>query len=516
MGARITDSLYGWRGIPYAKPPVGKLRFEVPETPENWTGIWDAIYDRDQCIVTLVEDLVNSFLHPQGNEDCLYINVYSPKLPSDSSLLPVMVWIYGGAFIEGNSSYALYGPDRLVAEGIIFVSFNYRLGIFGFLSTNDNVAPGNIGLKDQIFALKWVQNNIKAFGGDPNKVTIFGVSAGAASVSYLTLSPLAEGLFNKAIMESGSALCLWTLSRTASKAAFKTGTKLGIVAFTSQDLVSQLKTIPAYDLQRAANVAMGAVISPDPLNGLVYAPVIEPPHDGAVVTEASYEKLKQGNFIQVPQLMGYNSAEASPLRDVARLLFFYLATYDIVPSRLVPASMNVDIIHSVPIGIQIRNFYAGILGTMTFPSSNFLRYLSDDEFVRPIQRAANLTSKYVNVYFYKFSYNAVPGAIGAAHGDEARYLFNYSGSDSESNSPSDNFIRNCMAKAWTNFAKTGNPSTDACGQVDWQPIGPNDRNTLRYINIDRDVTTSTNPDAKNMTFWNNLFDAYARPPLTVY
>ncbi|GJQ72645.1 hypothetical protein Trydic_g1307 [Trypoxylus dichotomus] len=517
IGRQISDSLYGWSGIPFAKPPLGNLRFEVPEAPDNWTGTWDATYDRSQCVVVETASLPDSLIYPQGNEDCLYINVYSSKLPTNGTLLPVMVWIYGGGFIDGNSSYTFYGPDRLVAKEVVFVSFNYRVGIFGFLSTNDNVAPGNVGLKDQVFALKWVQNNIKAFGGDPNQVTIFGGSAGAASVSYLTLSPLAKGLFSKAVTESGSALCLWALSRTARKAAFATGKELGIITNKSQDLVTRLKTVPAYNLQRAACIVMGAIFGADPLNGLVYAPVIEPPNDGAAVTAASYEELKRGNFNQVPLLMGYNSAEATGLINGISLLSLYLATYDIIPTRLVPASMNANAIDVLPIGVQIRNFYAGVLGTMAFPGDNFVRYFSDDEFVRPIQKTANLMSKYVEIYFYQFSYTRDPNAVGASHAAELPYLFNINGSDAVINSPSDEYIKECMVEAWTSFAKTGNPTASgACGGADWQPIGPNDRSDLRYININRVVTTGINPDAKNITFWNNLFDRYAHPPFITF
>ncbi|KAK9730602.1 Carboxylesterase family [Popillia japonica] len=128
-----------------------------------------------------------------GDEDCLYINVYTSQPPSsNATLLHVMVWIYGGGFAVGDGNYATYGPDQLVSENVIVVTFNYRLGIFGFAFTADNVAPGNLGLKDQIFALQWVQRNIEAFGGDKNLVTVFGESAGAVSVSYLVVSPLGK------------------------------------------------------------------------------------------------------------------------------------------------------------------------------------------------------------------------------------------------------------------------------------------------------------------------------------
>ncbi|KAK9730600.1 Carboxylesterase family [Popillia japonica] len=500
-GRQISNFLFAWSGIPYAKPPLGDLRFEPPQALNNWTNIWDATYDRSECVAFSTDYLVDSFRTPQGNEDCLYINVYTPRVPDTSnSLLPVMVWIYGGGFIGGNSSYALYGPDQLVSEEVIFVSFNYRLGVFGFLSTDDTVAPGNTGLKDQIFALKWIQKNIKAFGGNPNQVTIFGESAGAASVSYLVLSPRTKGLFHRAIMESGSALCLWALSKTSRRAAFKTGLNLGIIAVTSKELVRQLKNAAMADLQRASIAAMAAIFSMDPLNGLVFAPVIEPLHDDAVITGASYEKLRLGNFNEVPQIIGYNSAEAAAAEDLVKLLSFYLAP-DILPTRLVPASMNANTIDLWPIGTRIRNFYTGGLGGMAFPSSNFVNYFSDNEFVRPIQATVNLTAQHADVYFYKFAYTRNSSAVGAGHGAEIPFLFNSNFTTSD-----DNFIRSCITKLWISFATTGNPtSSGACNGVEWQTVAEAD-SSLPYLNIDRNVSLEENPDASSMRLWKNLFE----------
>ncbi|KAK9687531.1 Carboxylesterase family [Popillia japonica] len=510
-GRQMSNSLFAWSGIPYAKPPLGDLRFEPPQALNNWTGIWDATYDRSQCVAVSTDHLLDSVIYPQGNEDCLYINVYTPRVPDTSnSLLPVMVWIYGGTFIGGNSSYALYGPDQLVSKEVIVVSFNYRLGIFGFLSTGDTVAPGNTGLKDQIFALKWIQKNIKAFGGNPNQVTIFGESAGAASVSYLVLSPRTKGLFHRAIMESGSALCLWALSKTCRQAANMTGYNLGIIADTSKELVRQLKNVAMADLQRASIAVMLTFFGIDPLNGLIFAPVIEPLHDDAVITGASYEKLRLGNFNQVPQIIGYNSVEAVAAEGLVKVLSFFLVP-DILPKRLVPASMNANTIDLRPIGTRIKNFYTGGVGGMAFPSSNFVNYVSDNEFVRPIQATVNLTAQHADVYFYKFAYTRNSSAVGAGHGAELPFIFNSNFTTSD-----DNFIRSCITKLWASFATTGNPtSSGACNGVEWQTVAAAD-STLPYLNIDRNVTLEENPDASSMRFWINLFEEYSHPVLMTY
>ncbi|RZB38724.1 COesterase and/or Abhydrolase 3 domain containing protein, partial [Asbolus verrucosus] len=184
IGLNVTYIAY--KGIPYAEPPTGNLRFEPPVPKRNWKFVLDAKKEGDICVQGL------PLVH--GSEDCLFINVYVPKMSqSNNQLLPTMVYIHGGGFTNGFSTYKKYGPDYLLEKDVVVVTFNYRLGIFGFLSTGDLVAPGNNGLKDQVLALKWVRDNIKSFGGDPNHVTIFGESAGAASVSYHVQSPQSQG-----------------------------------------------------------------------------------------------------------------------------------------------------------------------------------------------------------------------------------------------------------------------------------------------------------------------------------
>ncbi|KAK9730605.1 Carboxylesterase family [Popillia japonica] len=514
VGRKIAHSLYGWNGIPYAKPPLGDLRFEPPQVPDNWTGTWNATYDRSECISFSISEVFESFINPSGDEDCLYINVYTPKPPQKiRTPLPVIVWFYGGGFVFGNSSYALYGPNALVEKNVIFVSFNYRLSIFGFISTNDSAAPGNTGLKDQVHALKWVRNNILAFGGDPNRVTIMGQSAGSASVGYMVLTPLTKGLFSKAIMESGSTLCFWALSKTGPKAATLTGNILGTANSSSEVLISELKKVPAKKLLRAASLAMISIMADNPLDGLVYTPVIEPASKGAVITTSSFEILRSGNFNHIPVLVGYNSAETYALEKGLKLLWGYVISYDLDPARLVPVSMRTNSSELQTVGREIKSFYTGNSGVFT--AGTFLNFLSDTAFVRPIQEDVNLTSQYVTTYFYRFSYNPTPGALGAAHADELNYIFN-----SNYNSTTDLFVKKCIVSLWTNFVKYGQPTVpknkSVCGGVNWKAITPTARQELYFVDINKKVTAGINPDKGNMTFWSNLFEEYANLPLYTY
>jgi bile salt-stimulated lipase len=189
---------FAFKGIPYAEPPVGELRFRNPVPHRGWSGLRKALEYGEKCCTKGMYGLLGG-----GQEDCLFLNVFSPNLKGN---LPVMFWIHGGSFLYGDGSSLLFGPELLVRENVVIVTFNYRLSVFGFLSTEDKHAQGNYGLKDIVLALKWVKQNIKNFGGDPDNITAFGQSAGAMSVHLMLMSKMSQGLFHKAIMMSGTAL----------------------------------------------------------------------------------------------------------------------------------------------------------------------------------------------------------------------------------------------------------------------------------------------------------------------
>lgn len=187
---------FSYKGIPYAAPPVGNLRFRAPVRPAPWSGVRQAFNHGAICPqLGLTGDAVS------GNENCLFLNVYTPT--SMSGVLPVMVYIHGGGFGAGSGNSDQLGPEIILTEDVIYVSVNYRLSVLGFINTGDAESPGNNGLKDIILALRWVQSNIGFFGGNPNDVTILGTSAGGAAVHALVLSPAASGLFHKAQSHSG-------------------------------------------------------------------------------------------------------------------------------------------------------------------------------------------------------------------------------------------------------------------------------------------------------------------------
>jgi para-nitrobenzyl esterase len=198
----VTDGVAAFKGIPYAAPPFGPNRFQPPRPPESWDGVRDALeYGRvapQAPYAPPFDQLLGDQGHP--GEDCLNLNVWTPD-PTGGGL-PVMVWIHGGSFVRGSGALPTYDGTRFARDGVVCVTINYRLGADGFLYLGDGIA--NRGLLDQVAALEWVQENIRAFGGDPARVTIFGESAGAFSVATLLSMPRAEGLFQRAIAQSGA------------------------------------------------------------------------------------------------------------------------------------------------------------------------------------------------------------------------------------------------------------------------------------------------------------------------
>src|SRR5690625_46310 len=262
IGRRI-DGVSVWKGIHYAKAPVGRLRFRPPQPPEPWAGIHDATMSGPVAIQPIKE--IMTFLdneHARMSEDCLNLNIWSPE--AYEKRRPVMVWIHGGAFMRGSGSSGTYDGTSVSANGdVVVVTFNYRLGVMGFLHLDDindeYTSSGNCGILDQVAALKWVKENIDSFGGDPNRITVFGESAGAISIGTLLAIQIGRGLFNQAILQSGAARNVLK-SETAARVAKKV---LGNLGMDSKDL-SALEEIPADKILKAAEhippMALGPVI----------------------------------------------------------------------------------------------------------------------------------------------------------------------------------------------------------------------------------------------------------------
>ncbi|CAH0547347.1 unnamed protein product [Brassicogethes aeneus] len=501
---------YSFEGIPFAKPPLGQLRFEPPQPNEKWNGTLLAKTNKSSCIQ----------FNGDGSEDCLYLNVYTPNLTQN---LPVMVWIYGGAFINGDGSKEQQNPENILEEDVVVVHINYRLGIFGFLSTNDMAAPGNTGLKDQVLALEWVQKNIAHFGGNPKNVTIFGESAGAASVSYLVQSNLTKGLFHRAIIQSGSSLCLWSLSRYARKLAFDVGENLNIYTSNSSKLVDELKKVKASDLHSETKLIYSLNIATINIrNGLPIGPVMEPDHKGAVFSNKSYELLSKGIFNRVPLIIGHTSQEALAAGDLPFLVKFLLGHFTSNRENFTPIDMNIkNPIESLYVGLKIKYHYFGF-NLVSRDSRGLTQFLSDDQFNRPISKTVGLQSQYVPVYYYVFSYVGKSGQVknkkltGVGHAGELQYIFTPKYGNM---SQSDMLTIKRTVKLWTNFAKYGNPTPSKDALFDneiWIPNFKNSSGNLNYYNINQTLSNGINPNEANIQFFQNLYNKYGNPPYDTY
>ncbi|XP_033328430.2 acetylcholinesterase isoform X2 [Megalopta genalis] len=314
-------------GIPYAEPPLANLRFKPPVPISPWNEVLDAVEEGNAC--PQIDFFTARYT---GNEDCLYLNVFTRhakvrrraaasifessrnlrrrrKFRNGTGPRPVMVWIYGGAYLAGYSNASFYGPDFFLEEDVVFVSFNYRIGALGFLSLDHPDALGNAGLKDQHLVLQWVQKNIAAFGGNPREVTIFGESAGAASVGFHILSERSIGLFHRSIGMSGTPLCQWAYHTPAEayRSAAELAQLLGKAEITKSGLLELLRDVPADAL---VNQAMKLNLN----DLLPFRPTIEDPavatDDSAFMTECPIRKYLTGNFTQHPMMMGRTHDEA--------------------------------------------------------------------------------------------------------------------------------------------------------------------------------------------------------------
>ncbi|XP_070552016.1 cocaine esterase-like [Ptychodera flava] len=470
----ITRTLYVFKGIPYAAPPVGDLRFRPPQQVEPWEGVYNATEVGFACVQSI------SPLYSFGellNEDCLYLNVFAPV--TNSSNLPVMVWIHGGGLIVGSGTNGgLYDGTVLAAIGeVIVVSFNYRLGVFGFFATGDKHAPGNYGLLDQIAALKWVKENIAAFGGDANKVTIFGESAGSISVEHMLLSPMSEGLFHRAIMQSGTSSIFGGPRVDAegqATLAYGIGNMLGCEQDNTEDLVRCLRTVPTEDFEPILNPEEGMLATIpgiDPDIGInPYAPYF----DGQLITVVPSDLRNPGtlNKTGVDILIGANADEGT-------LLFPYVVPFqfnatEITLSRAVfeqyfSAFMFGSFKSNPTILDAIKLTYVPWEDADSDDANYaeaFSQMQGDHTFVCPSDLSARAYAQSgANVYVYHMTHIPATWLTGlpwtkAGHGEDLPFVFGLHFSPvytwtmpAEEVAMSRNIIR-----YWTNFAKTGNPN----------------------------------------------------------
>ncbi|KAH8347154.1 hypothetical protein KR059_005865 [Drosophila kikkawai] len=524
---------YSFKGMRYGAAPTGARRFRAAEPEKPWSGIRDASREGQSCPHKNM--ILDTF---KGDEDCLFVNVFTTRMPKEEDSgeqpkLPVMVWLHGGGFSFGSGNSFLYGPDYLVTEDIVLVTLNYRLGPLGFLTAGPD-APGNQGLKDQVLALKWVRDNIAAFGGDPNQVTVFGESAGASSVQLLLLSPLSKGLFHRAISQSGSALNPWSMSASSSQRAARLAANLGYVgANKTEEILDFLRRVPAMKLVEAAPTTITAEDQRNNI-GLPFVPVVEGYWNQDSQEEQFYEQpfltqhpsdmYQTQNFnSDVAYMTGYNTHEAMlfirRLRKNPQLLSIIENDF----GRLVPQDLNVTHVHD-RVTREIRSFYLGNKHVGIESVDEMIALLTDLMFLQGIRRTARNHAKYGNapVYMYRFSFDGALGLYkrmlgiprpGVCHGDELGYLFKFGFFNLSLDPKSMEVqVKNRMVRMWTNFAKYGTPTPDTEDPyltTKWAPIDPtNVMNSLNYMDISANLAMKTNPEPERQRFWDEMYQHY--------
>jgi len=429
------DGLTVYRGIPFAAPPVGDLRWRAPEPAAKWEGVLQA--------TKFAPGPMQGGNPPSGkSEDCLYLNVWTPA-KSANDRIPVLVWIYGGGFGAGSTSERNYSGENLAKKGVVLVSIGYRIGQLGFLAhpeltaESPNHSSGNYGLLDMIAGLQWIQKNITAFGGDPDKVTIFGESAGGIAVSMLCASPLAKDLFHGAISQSGGSF-------GPPRPTTFPGENLKRLADAERDGKAYMENAGVLSIAELRKIAA------DKLPGGRGWPII----DGWVLPDDQVKLYEAGKFNDTPILVGYNSDEGASFtrtRDPQ-------AYIDSVKQRYGPYADS--LLKAYPVG------------TDSVPKT--ARDLSrDSAFGWHTWIWARLQSKVgkSKAYYYYFDQHpdypadSPQADRGSPHGQDVAYVFGHLNASSPRTTKTDMEISEAMVTYWTNFAKRGNPNGE--GVPEW-------------------------------------------------
>ncbi|XP_031345692.1 esterase FE4-like [Photinus pyralis] len=506
MRARNGKEFSAFLGIPYAKPPVKDLRFKPPISADPWEGVRDATTLPPSCPQ---KDRYQKGVKVVGDEDCLFVNIYTPQLHKDESdLYPVMVFIHGGGFYFGTGT--MYGPDYLLEKDIILVTFNYRIGALGFLSTGDDVVPGNNGFKDQSLAIKWVSENIAAFGGDPKKITLFGEAAGGASAHFHYFSPLSHGLFSSAISQSGTAFNIWSLadrSLVATKAS-KLATALGCSSADNKVMVECMRLIEPSEIIEKDKIFMEWDIEPF----IPFKPVVEVEHEGAFLARHPLEIVQNGGYAQLPWVTGVNGNEG----------VIKVAALNKNPDRIVELDQEFNRIMGIIFekgasfenaAKRIRKFYFGEQSINNSTLFNLVDMFSDYLFFVGVETAVDLHLKHSNqpVYYYFFnhqspnSFSRVVGVsnepYGASHADELPLLFPLEFLfENRKQTELDRRMSKLMTELWTNFARLGNPTPAPTPEIStlWEPVKSED---LEYLYIGGGLHTAKKLLPERIRFW---------------
>ncbi|XP_036604064.1 cocaine esterase-like [Trichosurus vulpecula] len=443
----IDKSVNVFLGIPFAKPPVGALRFSPPQPPDSWSNVRDAIAHPPMCLQDIphLEKMATALKMniptTANSEDCLYLNIYVPVHAKEGARLPVMVWIHGGGLVFEGAS--MYDSSILSAsQNMVVVNIQYRLGILGFFSTGDEHAPGNWGYLDQVAALRWIQRNIAHFGGDPGLVTIFGESAGGTSVSSHVLSPMSKGLFHRAIMQSGVAILPGLISSSSE-------TIMNVIA----NLSSCDRNDSASMVQCLRNKSEDEILAISKHFKIIFGVV-----DGQFLPKHPEELLAAGEFNRVPFIIGVTNQEFEWIIPVVLDIPRFMDKESIQSSLLSP-------VLGIPpeLGHLMIEEYLKDTEDPGECQAQFQDMMGDMMFVIPALKVAKYQHGLSSpVYFYEFQHrpsplkDLTPDVVKADHGDDLYFVFGapFLGEGTEE----EKLLSHRIMSYWANFARHGDPN----------------------------------------------------------
>ncbi|XP_070469770.1 liver carboxylesterase-like isoform X4 [Equus przewalskii] len=484
-------------GVPFAKPPLGSLRFAPPQPADPWpfvknTTSYPPMCSQDTVAGQMLSDLFTNRkenISVQISEDCLYLNIYTPADLTKKSRLPVMVWIHGGGLMIGGAS--TYDGLALSAhENVVVVTIQYRLGIWGFFSTGDEHSPGNWGHLDQVAALRWVQENIANFGGDPGSVTIFGESAGGESVSVLVLSPLAKNLFHRAISESGVAFTAGLVQKDSKAAAQQIAVFAGCKTATSAVIVHCLRQKTEDELLETS-VKMSHPFLPAVVDG-----VLLPKMPEEILAEKTFNTVpyiiginKQEFGWVIPMMMGYPLSEGKLDQKTATSLLQKSCPILNIPEEVTPVATE-KYLGGTEDPVKKKDLFLDLIGDVMFgvPSVTVARLHRD---------AGASTFMYEFQYRPSFSSVMKPKTVIGDHGDE---IFSVFGAPFLKEGASEEEIKlsKMVMKFWANFAWNGNPNGE--GLPHWPAYDQKEG----YLQIGVTTQAAQKLKDKEVAFWTEL------------
>lgn len=466
------QTVFQFLKLPFAKPPLGKLRFQKPERPNTWTGTLEASHHGPPCMQKLSSRYKPLLENANVSEDCLYLNVYVPRRLDQNASLAVMVYIHGGAFRAKTAS--LQDGSYLALKGdVIVVLTNFRLGFFGFFSTEDDAAKGNYGLWDQIYALRWIQENINVFGGDTTRVTVFGHSSGGYSIGLLLFSTQTQHLFRRAIAMSGFGTSPRAITYKARQAALRLATKLGCfnggtAAINTSVMTECVRIKPASDLLNGQNKIVKEDSS-SPQFIMRPAPVIDGEilNDNPVNIINDFHSEGYKRFLSADYMAGTNSADGGLVRNYLKVIQtqFNFSLLEGAPTSalcesIAPALSRDYYTSNINISNMICEKYAssGSLADQAIRMVNLIGDMwYDSRAVQTLRRhILGNTKSYQFIFSHKSSFEILSGLppwlTGAYHGDEVVYTF---GMPAYAFTASERLLSDTLMTYLTNFAKFG-------------------------------------------------------------